>query len=73
MQADRRKVNSDELAERREAAKKEEEKNEKQRQLVIAQKQAGNRLRAEVMRLIEVKRTQAEKDSRKGKGTKIRR
>ena len=73
MQADRRKVNGDELAERREEAKKEEEKNEKQRQLVIAYRKAGDRIRAEVMRLIEVKRTQAEKDSRKGKGTKIRR
>ena len=71
MQADRRKVKSDELAERREAAKKEEEKNEKQRQLVIAYRKAGDRVRAEVMRLIEVKRTQAEKDSRKGKGTKF--
>ena len=73
MQADRRKVNSDELAERREEAKKEEDENEKQRQLVVARRKAGDRIRAEVMRLIEVKRTQAEKDSRKGKGTKLRR
>ena len=73
MQADRRKDNSDELAERREEAKKEEDKNEKQRQLVVARRKAGDRIRAEVMRLIEVKRTQAEKDSRKGKGTKLRR
>ena len=37
------------------------------------QRKAGDRIRAEVMRLIEVKRAQAEKGSRKGKGTKIRR
>ena len=71
MRLDRRKDDSDELAERREAAKKEEEKNEKQRQLLIAYRKADDRVRAEVMRLIEVKRIQAEKDSRKGKGTKF--
>ena len=70
MRLDRRKDDSDELAERREAARKEEEKNEKQRQLLIAYRKADDRVRAEVMRLIEVKRIQAEKDSRKGKGTK---
>ena len=73
VRADRQKVNSDELAERREAAKKEEEKNEKQRQLVMAQRKASGCLRAEVMRLIEVQRTRAKKESRKGKGTKFRR
>ena len=72
MQDDRRKVDSDELAERRKEAKKEEDENEKQRQLVIERRKAADRIRTAVMALIEVKRAQAKEGSRKGKGTKNR-
>jgi len=72
MQVDRRKVDSDELTERRKEAKKEEDENEKQRQLVIERKKAADRVRTAVMALIEVKRAQAKEGSRKGKGTKNR-
>ena len=67
-QVDRRKVNGDELAERRRMAEKQEVENQKQRDLVEARRKAAERIRTAVMALIDVKRAQAEDGSRRNKG-----
>ena len=67
-QVDRRKVSSDELAEQCRMAEKQEVENEKQRDLVKAQRKAAERIRTAVMALIDVKRAQAEDGTRRNKG-----
>ena len=68
-QADRRKVNSDKLAEQCRMAEKQEVKNErKHRNLVEAQRKAGEIICSSVMVLIAARCAQAEDSNRKNKG-----
>ena len=68
-QVDRRKVNGDELAERRRMAEKQEVENErKRRNLVEARRKADEIVRSSVMVLIAARRARAEDSNRKNKG-----
>ena len=52
-------------------AEKQEVENEKQRDLVEAQRKAAERIRTAVMALIDVKRAQAEDGTRRNKGLSL--
>ena len=68
-QVDRRKVNGDELAERRRMAEQQEVENErKRRNLVEARRRADETVRKSVMVLIAARRARAEDSNRKNKG-----